>query len=436
MNTDLQRRRFLSGLAAGSALTASGIMQASQAAPLQLPAPPAGAPATDLASDEAFWREVATYYDRTKGIVNLEHGYWGKMAHPVQSAYLKATQMVNAQNSYYARRQWEEDLAETTKLVAQTLGAYEDEIVITRNATEAAQNLVQQYRGLKSGDAVLFADIDYPHFKPLMSWLEQDRGVKAVGLKMPPRVSGEEVQARYFQAFEDHPNLKLMLLTHASNQHGLVIPVKQITAEARRRGIDVICDTAQSWGLLDFQMSDLDVDWACFNLHKWIGAPIGVGVLYMRRDSVHKIAPFPGELDPEDNRVDKRIQSGTVNFAGILAVPAALQFHQALGATNKEARLRHLRQLWTSPAEQMPHIEVLGARSEADWSGIASFRLKGQNSIQQVQQLQLRLEKDFGLFTVVRKGLASGACCRVTPQVFSSADELERLVKALDQLGA
>ena len=194
---------------------------------------------------------MASYYDRTEGVVNLEHGFWGKMAHPVQSAYIEATRMVNAQNSYYARKQWPEDLSSATRRVAQALGAHEDEIVITRNATEAAQNLVLQYKRLGPGDAVLYADIDYPYFKPIMRYLEKDRGVKVVDIKLPPMVSGDEVRARYVEAFDENPNLKLMLLTHASNQHGLVIPVAQITAEARRRGIDVICDTAQSWGLLN-----------------------------------------------------------------------------------------------------------------------------------------------------------------------------------------
>jgi selenocysteine lyase/cysteine desulfurase len=434
MGTDLKRRSILTGLAAGTAIGTSGLLRASNATHLPLPA--SGKSASDMATNEAFWREVASYYDRTEGVVNLEHGFWGKMAHPVQSAYIEATRMVNAQNSYYARKQWPEDLSSATRRVAQALGAHEDEIVITRNATEAAQNLVLQYKRLEPGDAVLYADIDYPYFKPIMRYLEKDRGVKVVDIKLPPMVSGDEVRARYVEAFDENPNLKLMLLTHASNQHGLVIPVAQITAEARRRGIDVICDTAQSWGLLNYRIGDLDVDWACFNLHKWIGAPIGVGALYMRRGSLHKITPFPGEEDPDNTRVNKRIHSGTVNFAGILAVPAALDFHQALGPANKEARLRHLRSLWTSPALGMPHIEVLGGANETDWSGIGSFRLQGQASAEQAQHLQQRLEMEFGLFTVVRKGLASGACVRITPQVFNSADDINRLVSALEQLKA
>jgi selenocysteine lyase/cysteine desulfurase len=433
-NIDLTRRYFLGGLTSAAALAISGTVNA-RAVTEQLPVPPVSLTPSELARNEAFWREVATYYDRTVGIVNLEHGYWGKMAQPVKKAYIAATNMVNAQNSFYARKEFSQDLEVVTARVAAELGAHEDEIVITRNATEAIHNLIRQYRGLKPGDSVLLSDIDYPGFKPTMRWLEQSRGVSAIEVKLPNRATQGQVRDLYVQAFEKNPGLKLMLITHVSNQHGLVIPVAEIAAEARRRGIDVICDAAQSWGLIDYRIGDLGIDWAGFNLHKWIGAPLGVGALYMRRGTLQKIAPYPGEMDAEHSDAAVRVHSGTTNFAAKIAIPSALDFHQAIGSANKEARLRYLRSLWTDEAEQMSHIEVLGGADEASWSGIGSFRLQGQSSQPEAEQLQLRMEKEFGIFTVVRKGLNDGSCVRVTPQVFNSADEIGRLVDALRKVG-
>lgn len=427
------RRRFLTKLAAGTALAMSGAVR-SMVPSQSLPVPPATQSPVDLARNEAFWREVAGYYDRTVGIVNLEHGYWGKMAHPVQAKYLDAIRMVNAQNSFYARREFDKDLEKAISRIAASLGAAEDEIAITRNATEAVHNLIRQYRGLGPGDAVLLADIDYPGFKPTMRWLQESRGVKAVEVVIPTRAGQSQIRDLYLQAFEANPNLKLMLITHISNQHGLVLPVAEIAAEARRRGIDVICDAAQSWGLVDYRIGELGVDWAGFNLHKWIGSPLGVGALYMRRGSLEKIAPYPGEEDEQDVSVAARIHSGTTNFAAPLAVPAALDFHEALGGPNKEARLRYLRSLWTDEARHMGHIEVLGGADEASWCGIGSFRLRGQSSIEDAKALQLRMEKEFGIFTVVRKGLNSGGCVRITPQVFNSSDDIARLVDAMNKL--
>ncbi|MDJ0905849.1 MAG: aminotransferase class V-fold PLP-dependent enzyme [Woeseiaceae bacterium] len=353
------------------------------------------------------------------------------MARPVQSAYLDALRMVNTQNSYYARRDYAADEAEATRRVAAALGAHEDEIVITRNATEAAHNLIRQYRGLGQGDAVLLADVDYPGFKSHMHWLAAGRGVRVIEIQMPTWANQAEILRLYLDAFDANPDLKLMLVTQVSNQQGLVVPVARITAEAKRRGIDVICDSAQAWGLIDFQVTDLGADWAAFNLHKWIGAPVGTGALYMRRGTLDRIAPYPGEQDFENTKVAARVHPGTFNFASRLAIPAALDFHEAVGSANKEARLRYLRGLWSEAALDMSHLEVLGGSDEESWTGIGSFRLAGKTTIDDAIALQRRLETDFGIFSVVRKGLASGGCVRITPQVFNTPDEMERLVDAL-----
>lgn len=431
---DQTRRRLLSGIAAGSAIAAAGLPRPGLGA--SLPVVPANTSPADLARDEAFWAEVGAHYDRTNGILNLEHGYWGKMARPVQMAYLDALRMVNTQNSYYARRDFADDEAEATRRIAHALGAHEDEIVITRNATEAAHNLIRQYRGLGQGDAVLLADIDYPGFKSHMRWLAKGRGVRVEELEIPTWANQAEILALYLEAFDANPDLQLMLVTHVSNQQGLVVPVAEITAEAKRRGIDVICDAAQSWGLLDFEVTDLGVDWVAFNLHKWIGAPVGTGALYMRRGTLGKVAPYPGEEDLELTSVAARVHPGTFNFAARVAIPAALDFHEAVGSANKEARLRYLRSLWSDEALSMSHLEVLGGSDEASWTGIGSFRLVGKTTIDDAIALQQRLENDFGIFSVVRKGLASGGCVRITPQVFNTPDEIGVLVDALRKLAA
>ncbi|MFT6897796.1 MAG: selenocysteine lyase/cysteine desulfurase [Paraglaciecola sp.] len=427
----LSRRELLTGMAASAALTSVG---ASAQQAKTAPGAPINIPAQRVAADEQYWREVASYYDRTQGIINLEHGYWGKMAKPVQEAYINATKMVNAQNSYYARKDFPDDMRQITSRVAQALGAQEGEIVLTRNATEAIHNLIRQYQGLTADDAVLLADSDYSSFKKAMGWLEQDKGVKAIELETPPLADQAQLLQCYIDAFEQSPNIKLMLLTHVSNQHGLVFPVKAIIDEATKRGIDVICDCAQSWGLLDYKITDLHANWAGFNLHKWIGSAVGVGVLYMRKGKLEKIAPYPGETDPDNNQVYNRVHLATSNFAAFMSVPAALDFHQAIGGTNKEARLKYLRDLWFSEAQTMAHIEVLGGKDAMSATGMSSFRLKGKTSIEEVNQLQQRLENDFGIFTVVRKGLHSGACIRITPQVFTGVDEIQQLSESLKKL--
>jgi len=154
----------------------------------------------------------------------------------------------------------------------------------------------------------------------------------------------------------------------------------------------------------------------------------------MRRGSLDKVLPYPGESDPDNTRIATRVHTATSNFAAIVAIPAALDFHAAVGGANKEARLRYLRGLWTQEADAMEHVEVLGGADEASWTGMAALRLRGKTSPAEVNALQQQLERDFEIFTVARYDLHSGACIRVTPQVFTTPDELAQLVAALRQL--
>jgi selenocysteine lyase/cysteine desulfurase len=429
------RRAFIKQ---GSRLLAAGSLIPWHQSIAQSTAQPAfasrGLAPQELARNESYWAEVAAYYDRTEGIVNLEHGYWGKMANPVKDYYLEASNRINQQNSYYARRNYGEDHERSVAAVADALGVAADEIALTRNASEAIQNLIRQYQNWQPGDKVLYADIDYPAFKNLVQWLEEGRGVSVIRLDLPARCDQNTLRDLYIEAMDANPELKMLLLTHVSNQHGLRLPVSDIAQAARERGIDVVCDAAQSWGLVDFQIPDLNVDWAGFNLHKWIGAPVGVGALYMRRGTADKVSPFPGDADRENNRVAARVHTATSNFAAMISVTPALEFHQRVGERNKEERLKYLASLWRDEASTISGIEVLGPADAESATGLGAFRLSGQTSAAQIQALQKQLESQFGIFTVARYGLASGACIRVTPQVFSTPQDMIKLKEALQQL--
>ena len=388
-----------------------------------------------LASDEAYWRSVAKHYDRTEGIVNLEQGYWAKMANPVKKTYFQALEMVNTQTSLYARKDYNADMDRAVMAVADGLGAKPTEIAITENATESFHNLMRQYRGFERGDGVLMADIDYPAFKRFMRWQALQNQGPLIEVTIPERANQDEVFQQYLDAFNANPSIKLMLVTHVSNQHGLVVPVARIAAEARKRGITVICDAAQSWGLLDFSIADLGVDFAAFNLHKWIGAPLGLGALYISESAIDTIAPFHGDAPEESSSIRARVHPATRNFAATLVIPRAFEFHQAVGPAAKEARLKYLRTLWVDEARAMPHIEVLGGTDAASITGISSFRIRGKKTVADAVSLQKRLEEEFGVFTVMRDGLNGGACVRITPQVFNTPDDIDVLVSAMGKLG-
>lgn len=432
MSVNISRRRLLQ-----QSLVASGAVVSLNAFSVSFESMKAQShSAESLATNEMYWQEVSQFYKKVTQVANLEQGYWGKMSLPVEQHYIELTQMVNHQLSHYARKRFGADIKQCVASVAQSLGVNEAEIALTRNATEAMHNLLFQYKGLQSGDGILWADIDYPAYKRTLASMAQEQGLTGKELVLPSTASQAELIEAYRSAIENTPKLKLMILTHASNQHGLVLPVKEIAAIAKKHNVDVICDCAQSWGLLDFTLPELGVDWAVFNLHKWIGTPVGVGALYMKRGTLSKVKPYPGESDPDNSRIYTRIHMATSNFAAFLAIPAALAFHEQVGPKAKMERLKYLRQRWVKPALKMPHIEVLGALEAQHSCGMGAFRVRSQHSRKQVMALQKRLETDFGVFTVARHDLHSGSCIRVTPQVFTSLAEIDQLTHALGMLKA
>lgn len=396
----------------------------------RLPPAPAGVAPAALALDERYWARVAALYDVARDPVPLENGYWGVMARPVQAAYLRHGERVNREGSAFARRAFPDFYRAAVERAAQALQIDAGELALTRNATEALQALIGGYNRLAPGDAVLCADVDYDSMLTAMRWLRQRRGVEVVELALPEPATHQGILDAYAQAIERHPRLRMMLLTQVSHRHGLRLPVAEIAELARRRGIDVILDAAHGVGQLDMRLAEQGADFVGINFHKWIGAPLGVGGLYIRRGRTDAIDPYMGEPDP-NGAVWARVHTGTVNFAAFMALPDALDLHETIGAARKQARLLHLSGRWLDAARAAGAFEVLAPEDPRLRSAIAAFRLRGQASPEASRALAARLHDEFGIQVVHRDGLASGSCVRVTPAVFTLASEVDRLVDAL-----
>lgn len=423
----LSRRSFIT-TAAGAGVGAC-MVQAMQAAVPRPEAPP-----LELAADETYWRTVAAQYDLPQEVIQLEHGNWGVMSKPVLSAYERHQHMVNRLGSFYARREFRSDFERVRRRVAAVLGVDSREIALTRGATEALQALIGGYNRLRSGDAVLYADLDYDSMQEAMEWLRLRRGVHVIRIALPEPASHQSLIDAYAAALDAHPRVRLILLTHVSHRTGLVLPVKEILALARERGMDAIVDSAHAWGQIDFRLRDLGVEFAGLNLHKWIGAPIGVGVLYIRRDRIRDVDPFMSpEAEPDD--IDARVHTGTANFAAFLAAQDALDFHEAIGGTPaKEARLRFLRDLWAEHLRGWEPLQILTPEDKRLTCGITSFRIRGRTGVEENAAICRVLHERFGIFTVHRAGVAGGACVRVTPAPFTPKEHIEHLVRALETI--
>ncbi|MXV06465.1 MULTISPECIES: aminotransferase class V-fold PLP-dependent enzyme [unclassified Xanthomonas] len=403
------------------------------AAPGAIPAAPTGIAPRRLAQDEGYWAQVAAAYDVDRNVVALENGYWGAMSQPVLRTYLQRVQQVNRDNAHYARLQFPDDYRALRARAATVLGVAPGELALTRNATESLQLLIGGYNRLRQGDAVLFADLDYDAMIAAMKWLRQRRGVEAIGIDLPEPATRQNLIDAYAQALQRHPQVRLMLVTCISHRTGLALPVAEIVAMARQRGVDCIVDATQAVGQRDLRLPDLGADFVGFNFHKWIGAPLGVGGFYIRHDRIPDIDPQMGQEGPADS-IDTRVHTGTVDFAALLALPAALDVHERIGAANKQARLQFLRDRWVHRVADLPGLQILTPEDPQLYGAMTSFRLRGQNSEQQNAALAQRLLQQFGIMTTMRSGAASGACVRATPALFTRVEELDRFAQALRRI--
>jgi selenocysteine lyase/cysteine desulfurase len=382
------------------------------------------------ATTEDEWDKIAREYDVTREIIQLEHGNWGMMARPVLAAYRAKVERVNRDTSYYARRTMVADVDAVRGQLAETLGVGTDEIVLTRNATEAMKALILQYNRLKAGDAVLYADLDYDSMQASMDSLAGRRGVRVIKFALPEAASRQSLIEAYAAAFEANPAIKMVLLTHVSHRTGLVLPVAEIATMARARGIDAIVDAAHGVGQLDFKLPDLKSDFIGINVHKWFGAPLGVGAAYIRRERIAAIDPDPAE-NPASTDVRTRVHPGTPDFAAQLTVPDALAFQASIGAARREARLRALRDRWVDAVRDLPQVQIMTPDDPRTYCAITSFRLRGRTSHDDNVALARQLLDQHRIFTVHRDGPASGACVRVTPALATRVSDVDQLAAAI-----
>ena len=220
-----------------------------------------------------------------------------------------------------------------------------------------------------------------------------------------------------------------MLLTQLSHRTGLVPPVKEIVALATSRGVDVLLDVGHALGQVEFSLRNLGVAFAGLNLHKWIAAPLGVGVVYVRRDRIADLDP--ALLSGPSDRLDARVHTGTVNFAALLSVPDAIHAHETIGLAAKARRLCYLRDCWAEAVRDDTRFEVLTPPDPAMHAGITSFRLKGRTSAADNVALRKALWNRFGILTIERIGVARGACVRVSPSFVNDAGQMATFVDAL-----
>jgi len=424
--SSISKRQFLrsaAGALAASATLSLGFLEHrfAQAA--------ASAPAA-LAQDEPFWESIRRRYGVTRDFIQLENGYYSLAADPVLDAYIRHVREVNATSSFYMRTRQVDDKLAVRHELARLLGCADEELIITRNTTESLDTVIAGF-DWKEGDEAVMAAQDYGSMLDMFKLQARRHGVvnRVVAVPMQPK-SDDDIVAVYENAIT--PKTRLLMVCHMVNITGQILPVKKIVQMAHARGVQVMVDGAHTLGQLDFTIGDLGgCDYFGSSLHKWLGAPLGSGILHVRRDRVASLWPLYADASFADDDIRKLNHTGTHPAASDLAIRDAIAFHRAIGAARKMARLRHLQRYWTDKVRGTRRI-VLNTPLQPERScAIANVGVDGIAPA----ELAKRLFDEYRIFTVAIDG-AGVRGVRVTPQVFTTTAELDALAKALTEIAA
>jgi selenocysteine lyase/cysteine desulfurase len=382
-------------------------------------------PVERLAEEEAFWLTIRGKYRLKPDYINLESGYYTMQAQPVLEAFIARVREVNYEASYYMRTNQVPNKAAVRDKLAAMAGCSPGELCITRNTTESLDTVISGY-DWKPGDEAVMCEQDYGHILAQFRLQARRHGIlnKIVSLPVDPQ-SDDEIVQLYAGAIT--PRTRLMMVPHMVNITGQILPVRKIVDMAHAKGVDVMIDGAHAFAQFEYTIPELGCDYYGASLHKWLGCPLGTGILYVRRDKIPTLWPIFGDWRmTDDTDIMKLNHTGTHPVHTDLAITNAIAFHNAIGAKRKEARLRYLQNYWTNKVREMPNVVLYTPSDPSRSCAIANVGIKGMDPSELAKSL---LERD----KIWTNGVDSAGVrgVRVTPNEFTTPKELDKLVAAI-----
>ncbi len=425
------RRKFLGAIGLPAVAAAAGVpltpLRFSRAAEIadELRKHP-GSPA-EVAEDEDFWFEVAQAFTVDRSLINLNNGGVSPSPAWVQEAMKLHLDYSNKAPVYTMWRILEPQRETVRERLAREWGVDAEEVALTRNASEGLQ-ICQFGYDLQRGDEVLTTTQDYPRMLTTFKQRERREGIVLRQFSIPvPCEDPAEIVRRFEQNIT--PRTRLILMCHMINLTGQILPVREVVAMARRHGIPVIVDGAHSLAHHDFKISDLECDNYSVSLHKWLFAPHGTGLLYVRRDKIREIWPLMAAPEPMDDNIRKFEEIGTHPAANYLAIAEALTFHQGIGGARKEARMVYLRDYWAKRLLEHDRVRLHTSLAPGMACGLANVEIVGVEP----GELTNWLWQEHRII-VTPIGHAEFQGIRVTPSVYTTLEELDRFIEAMEHV--
>ncbi|MEQ8767365.1 MAG: aminotransferase class V-fold PLP-dependent enzyme [Planctomycetota bacterium] len=383
-----------------------------------------GASPEAVAADEDFWSVIQEAYTVDRGLINLNNGGVSPSPRIVQEAHVRYQAQSNEAPSYTMWRLLEPRKELVRQKLGRLAGTDPEQIAITRNATESLDTVIFGL-DLEPGDEIVSTTQDYPRMVNAWRQREQRDGVvfRQVTLPMPCEDSGPIVDA-FREAITERT--KVLHFCHVINLTGAILPVREIAALAEGRDIQVIVDGAHSFGHFEFDIPSLGGDYFGTSLHKWLCAPFGTGLLWMKKERIAPLWPLLAHTEAHSEDIRKFEQTGTYPVPIPLAIGEAVEFHERIGSARKEARLRYLRDYWVERLRDLPGFRLHTSLDPERSCGIATFELEGIAP----NDLNRKLLQDH---KIVLTGIdhEDFRGTRVSPHVYTSPRELDIFVDAV-----
>lgn len=384
-------------------------------------------PAAVLAKDEDFWTGIRNQYLLKPDYINLENGYYNFLPQPILNKFIEHIKEVNYQGSYYMRTVQFENKKNIAARLAGIAGCLPEELVITRNTTESLDLVIGGF-DWKAGDEAIMAVQDYGAMLDMFDQIQNRYGVVNKKLSVPNHPKDDdEIVNLYASAIT--AKTKVIFVSHMINITGQVLPIRKICDMAHAKGVQVIVDGAHAFAHVKFRIDELDCDYYAAALHKWLSTPLGAGLLYVKKNNVKNLWPLLADGEKDINKINRLNHIGTHPVHTDLTINDCMDYYEMIGAERKQARMYFLQNYWTSKVRNLPKI-IINTPADASRScGIANVGIEGILPA----DLAKRLMTEHKVFTVAID-YANVHGCRITPNLYTTTQELDSFVLALKTL--
>ena len=379
---------------------------------------------------ENYWNNIAGMYHQNVKFINLESGYFSPSPESVKDYWINYVNEINESPSYYMRNSQVDMREKVREKLANYSGIKTSELVLTRNTTESMNIIIQGIK-LKRGDEILRTNLEYPNIIQALDMRERRFGTKVriVDVPIHPK-NQQEIVDKVIAAV--NKKTKVILISHMVFLNGQVFPVKEVCAKAREMGLETIVDGAHSFSHVDMDISEIGCDYYASSLHKWLGAPLGNGLLYVREENADRLWPLYGDTDYDDDNIMKLEHLGTRPCSDQNGIIPAVDFNLEIGKTEKSQRLKFLQMRWASELKDQKNIILNTPLGEGQSYGIANVGVKNFHP----SELADKLFDDHNIFTVPIDDDRGIRGVRVSPNLYSTVEDIDKFIEAMLTIAA